>query len=58
MERVAMQNGHITYEKCDDPKIQEMRAELFGNSKSHGGLFKKLIDEIDNLLYSYLSKIS
>jgi phosphoribosylformylglycinamidine (FGAM) synthase-like amidotransferase family enzyme len=54
MERVAMQNGHITYEKCDDPKIQEMRAELFGNSKSHGGLFKELIDTIDDILYTLI----
>jgi len=54
LERYAMQNGHITYEKCDDPKIQEMRIELFGNSKSHGGLFKKLLDEVDKILYILL----
>ncbi|MEW6738445.1 MAG: BPL-N domain-containing protein [Nitrospirota bacterium] len=54
LERYAMQNGHITYEKCDDPEIQEMRTELFGNSKSHGGLFKKLIDEVDKILYILL----
>lgn len=54
LERYAMQNGHITYEKCDDPKIQKMRIELFGNSKSHGGLFKKLIDEVDKILYILL----
>jgi hypothetical protein len=54
LERYAMQSGHITYEKCDDPKIQKMRTELFGNSKSHGGLFKKLIDEVDNVLYTLL----
>ncbi|HAK87509.1 MAG TPA: hypothetical protein DHV16_11495 [Nitrospiraceae bacterium] len=51
MERLAMQNGHITYEKCDDPQIKNIRTELFGNSKSHGGLFKNLIDEIDALLF-------
>jgi glutamine amidotransferase-like uncharacterized protein len=54
LERYAMQKGHITYEKCDDPEIQEMRTELFGNSKSHGGLFKKLIDEVDKILYILL----
>ena len=54
LERYAMQNGHITYEKCDDSEIQEMRTELFGNSKSHGGLFKKLIDEVDKILYILL----
>jgi glutamine amidotransferase-like uncharacterized protein len=54
LERYAMQNWHITYEKCDDPEIQKMRIELFGNSKSHGGLFKKLIDEVDKILYILL----
>lgn len=54
LERYAMQNGHITYEKCDDPKTQEMRAELFESSKSHGGLFKILIDAIDALFYKLI----
>ena len=51
LERFAMQSGHITYERCGDPEIQKLRTELFSSSKRHGGLFKKLIDEIDNLLY-------
>ncbi len=54
LERQAMQNGHITYEKCDDPVIRKMRTELFSNSKSHGGLFKTVIDEIDALLHFLL----
>jgi putative intracellular protease/amidase len=56
MERLAMQNGHITYEKCDDPEIKEIRARLFSNSKSHGGLFKELVDEIDGVLFSLLMR--
>jgi hypothetical protein len=51
LERHALQKGHITYEKCDDPEIKEIRSELFSDSKSHGGMFKDLIDEIDNLLF-------
>jgi hypothetical protein len=54
MERLAMQNGHITYEKCDDPEIKEIRTRLFSNSKSHGGLFKELVDEIDEVLCALL----
>lgn len=50
-ERFAMQRSHITYERCDDPQVQAIRDELFSRSKSHGGLFKELIDEIDRLLY-------
>jgi hypothetical protein len=54
LERHAIQNGHITYERCDDPAIQKIRIELFGDSKSHGGLFKKLIDETDKFLYALI----
>ncbi len=56
LERNALQNGHITYEKCDDPDIREIRTELFSNSKSYGGLFKELIDEVDDLLYLLLKQ--
>lgn len=56
MERFAMQNGHITYEKCDDPVINEIRNELFSTSKSYGGVFKKLLDDVDDLLYLLLSE--
>jgi hypothetical protein len=56
-ERVVMQFSHITYERCDDPEIQIIREELFSRSKSHGGLFKKLIDEVDRLLYSALTRL-
>ena len=52
LERHKIQNGHITYERCDDLEIQKIRTELFGDSKSHGGLFKELIDEVDKLLYT------
>ncbi len=55
-ERFAMQNSHLTYERCDDPEIQMIREELFSRSKSHGGLFKELIDEVDGLLYTALTR--
>jgi len=50
-ERFAMQHAHITYDQCEDPATQALREELFSRSKSHGGLFKELIDELDRLLY-------
>lgn len=56
LERNALQNGHITYEKCDDPDIREIRTELFSNSKSYGGVFKELIDQVDSLLYLLLKE--
>ncbi len=51
LERAAMSDGHITYESCNAPQIQALRKELFSTSKSHGGLFKELISEVDNYLY-------
>ena len=56
LERLALQNNHITYEKCDDPEIQKLRTDLFSNSKSYGGIFKELIGEIDKLLYLLLKQ--
>jgi len=53
-ERVAMQQGHITFEECQDAEIQTLRAELFSSSKSYGGLFREIIGEIDNVLYGLL----
>jgi hypothetical protein len=54
LERHALQKGHITYEKCDDPEIKSIRSELFSDSKSYGGMFKSLVDEIDSLLLALL----
>ncbi|MDA8423040.1 MAG: BPL-N domain-containing protein [Nitrospiraceae bacterium] len=54
-ERFFMQNGHITYERCDDREVQGLREELFSRSKSYGGLFKELVDEIDGLLYKVMT---
>jgi hypothetical protein len=51
-ERFAMQNAHITYDRCEDLELQAIRDEMFSRSKSHGGLFKELIDEVDRLLYN------
>ncbi|MBI5075188.1 MAG: hypothetical protein HZB62_08515 [Nitrospirae bacterium] len=56
LERLAMQSGYITYERCDDPEIRKIREELFSSSKSYGGLFKKIIDRIDALLYMVIKE--
>ena len=54
LERHAMQDGHITYERCDDDDIRSIRRELFSEAKSYGGMFKALIDEVDGLLFSLI----
>ena len=56
LERHALQKGHITYEKCDDREIQGIRKELFSGSKSYGGMFKELIDEVDGLLFLLMDR--
>ena len=56
LERYAMQEAQITYDRCDVPEIHKLRMELFSDSKSYGGLFKKLIDRVDSLLYSLLAE--
>jgi hypothetical protein len=56
LERLAMQNGHITYQRCEDPEVGKIRRELFSNSKSHGGLFKQLINEIDKVLFMLIDR--
>lgn len=53
-ERFAIQNSNITYERSDNPEIQRLREELFSLSKSHGGLFKNLADELDSFLFLLL----
>jgi hypothetical protein len=56
MERLSIQNSHITYEKCDDARITLLREQLFANSKSYGGSFKKLIDEMDAIMLMLLRR--
>lgn len=53
-ERIALQQGHITYERCDDAAIQRLREDLFSKSKSYGGRFKELLDEVDSIVYRLL----
>ncbi len=55
-ERLLLQQGPITYERCDDREVQVLREELFSRSKSHGGLFKELLDEMDGLLYRVMTQ--
>jgi hypothetical protein len=57
LERQALQDGHrITYEKSDNLEIVQLRAELFSTSKSYGGMFKKLLDKIDRIVFDLLRR--
>ena len=54
-ERRAMLKEKLTFEQSADPYIRAIRGRLFSTSKSHGGLFKQVIDRMDALLFSLLA---
>ena len=54
-ERRAMAREKLTFEHSVDPHIRAARERLFSTSKSHGGLFKQVIDRMDSLLWSLLA---
>lgn len=56
LERQAMGRERLTFEESSDSRITAMRERLFSRSKSHGGLFKTLIDRMDGILYSLLTE--
>ncbi len=57
LERLSLNNGYITYKRCDNSEIQKIREELFSTSKSHGGMFKKLINEVSKVSYSLIKEM-
>jgi hypothetical protein len=56
LERQAMGRERLTFEESSDSRITAMRERLFSRSKSHGGLFKTVIDRMDGILYSLLTQ--
>jgi len=54
LERLQMQQGVITYEKCSCAKTHAMRLELFGLAKSHGGRFKEAADLLDKIVFKLI----
>lgn len=56
LERRAMMDHKLTYAEAKDPQILALRQRLFSTKKSHGGLFKGVIDQLDALLYSLVNQ--
>lgn len=52
LERIAMQGSRLTFDECEDERIRALRLELFSSSKSHGGMFKDVIDRSADVLYA------
>ncbi len=65
LERLALQEGRtltfsnassLTFSNVSSGEMAALRAELFSDSKSHGGAFKALLDKVDALLYRHLKE--
>ena len=50
-ERFALMTAPLSPVECADAEISSLRQELFASAMSHGGLFKRLMDPVDRLLY-------
>jgi hypothetical protein len=55
-ERFALMTAPLSPVECADAEIGRLRQELFASAMSHGGLFKRLIDRVDRLLYRLIER--
>jgi hypothetical protein len=49
-ESLQLQRERLTYRRCSDDGIRELREQLFSHGKSYGGSHKDLIDALDALV--------
>ncbi|KKL90796.1 hypothetical protein LCGC14_1901100, partial [marine sediment metagenome] len=55
LEAEAIKKGEqITFKKASGKKMYTLRERLFGGGKSHGGLYKEILDRLDALLFERL----
>lgn len=51
LERVLFTKGVVSWDFTPDPEVNRLRKELFGTKRSHGGLFKELARDMEELLF-------
>ncbi|MCX7856575.1 MAG: BPL-N domain-containing protein [Deltaproteobacteria bacterium] len=51
MERELLSKGPISWKNTENHAANLLREELFGTQKHHGGLFRKIAKELEDLLY-------
>lgn len=51
LERRLMGQGTTSWGLTADSEVNIMREELFGNKRRHGGFFKKIAEDLEELLY-------
>lgn len=54
LERLAMMNGGMSSIKSHDPEVERLREGLFSSSKRFGGEFKRLLNGLDEIVFSLL----
>ena len=55
LEAEAIKKGEqITFKKASGKEMHTLRGRLFGGGKSHGGLYKEILDRLDALLFERL----
>jgi hypothetical protein len=55
LERQAMMTERLTFAESTDSRILNLRRLLFSTTKSHGGLFKEVVDQMSALLHSLIT---
>ncbi len=55
-ERVNLSKGKLTYIETQDEEVKKIRENLFGKSKSYGGLYKKILDTLDYIFLKVLKE--
>ena len=54
LEHEAIVKGQsISFRKSTTPRMKELREELFSLKKSHGGIFREILMELDHLLLKH-----
>ncbi len=54
LEKKEIEKRSISFSETGNVEIDSLRRELFSLSKSHGGMFKEIIDRVDALLFRLL----
>lgn len=55
-ERLNLNKGKLTYKETQDEELKALREKLFGENKSYGGIYKKILDVIDNIFFKVLKE--
>lgn len=55
-ERLRLNKEKLTYKDTQDEELKNLRKELFGESRSYGGLYKEILDTMDYIFFKILKE--